>query len=51
MQGTIQTRHLISCALIIIQEFGFRAYLKCWWWAITRRNITFLECVCKLRSK
>lgn len=51
MQGAIQTRHLISCAFIIIREFGFRAYLKCWWMVATKRNITFLECVCKLRSK
>lgn len=51
MQGAISTKHLFSCAHIIIEEYGFKAYLRCWWRVLTKRNTTFLECVCSIRKE
>ena len=49
MQGLITTRHLVTNAPTIINEFGMAAYLRClaacMFW---RRKVTFLEMVMKL---
>lgn len=46
MRGIITTRHLVTKATTIIQEFGWAAYFRCVGRAIvSRRQVTFLECV------
>jgi len=50
MQGAISTRHLLSCAHIIVKEYGLKAYLRCWWMVARKRNTTFLECVCSIKK-
>jgi len=47
MRGYVTTRHLLIHARIIVQEFGWRAYLRC----LVRcmfapQTVTFLGCVC-----
>jgi hypothetical protein len=50
MRGIITTKDLVTCAPTIISEFGMAAYLRCWARALTsRREVTFLECVCRMR--
>ena len=49
MQGTITTRHLVTCAPTIILAFGVRAYLRCVGEVIrSKEAVTFLDCVCRL---
>lgn len=51
MRGIITTKDLFTCAPTIISEFGMAAYLRCWTRAVlSRREVTFLECVCRMRS-
>ncbi|MBN1959307.1 MAG: hypothetical protein JW841_00025 [Deltaproteobacteria bacterium] len=51
MRGIITTRDLITCAPTIIAQFGVAAYFRCWARAVlSRRNVTFLECVCRMRQ-
>ena len=50
MRGTITTRHLVINAPTIIHEFGMLAYMRCLLAAVvSRRDVTFLECVMRLR--
>lgn len=50
MRGLITTRHLVINAATIIQEFGLMAYLRCLRQVLlTRRHVTFLECVMRLK--
>ena len=49
MRGIITTKDLVTSALTIISEFGILAYLRCWTRIVlSRRQVTFLECVCRL---
>lgn len=46
MQGIITTRHLVTNAPTIINEFGIAAYMRCLAAALSsRRDVTFLEVV------
>lgn len=47
MRGIITTRHLVTNAPTIIHEFGVGAYLRCIRGVLSRRPVTFLECVCR----
>ncbi|MBI3178985.1 MAG: hypothetical protein HYZ27_04950 [Deltaproteobacteria bacterium] len=50
MHGIITTRHLVTNAPTIIHEFGMVAYMRCLFAAVlSRREVTFLECVMRLR--
>lgn len=50
MRGLITTRHLVLNASTIVQEFGLLAYLRCLGMALfSRRPVTFLECIVRLR--
>ena len=51
MRGLITTRHLVTNAPTIIQEFGFAAYMRCVAIALlSRRPVTFLECVMRCEN-
>lgn len=51
MRGLITTRNLVVNAPTIIQEFGVSAYMRCVFAALlSRRDVTFLECVMRLRD-
>jgi hypothetical protein len=51
MRGLITTRHLVINAPTIIHEFGLLAYLRCVRTVLlTRRHVTFLECIMRLRN-
>lgn len=43
MSGRITTLHLFMHGRLIIQEFGWRAYMRAWWVAL--RGGTFLEAI------
>lgn len=49
MRGVITTRNLLANAPTIIQEFGVLCYMKCVAAAFSRRDVTFLECVMRIR--
>lgn len=50
MGGAITTRHLLTQAPTIINEFGVGAYLKCVCRTMfSRKEVTFLECTCQIR--
>jgi hypothetical protein len=50
MRGLITTRHLVINAATIIHEFGVLAYLRCLRQVLlSRRHVTFLECVMRLK--
>lgn len=52
MRGLITTRHLLVHAPMIVAEFGLRTYLRCIAAAlVSRRRVTFLECVLRLQRK
>ena len=46
MDGVIGTKHLFTCAVTIVREFGWRVYIRCWMLTLTKRHVTFLECIC-----
>jgi hypothetical protein len=49
MRGLITSRHLVTNAPTIIQEFGMSAYLRCLAACLfSRRDVTFLEVVMRL---
>lgn len=49
MRGLITTRSLVTHAPTIIQEFGVGAYVRCLAACLlSRREVTFLECVMRL---
>jgi len=51
MRGIITTRHLVTNAPVIIQEFGVITYLRCVAAAmLSRREVTFLEMVMRMRA-
>ena len=51
MRGLITTRHLVTNARLIIQEFGLAAYVRCLSHALlSRRPVTFLECMVRCGS-
>lgn len=51
MRGIITTRDLVTSAPTIIAQFGMAAYLRCWARALlSRREVTFLEVVCRMRQ-
>ena len=51
MRGIITSRHIVTNAPTIIQEFGMGAYLRCLAACMfSRRNVTFLEVVMRLHG-
>ena len=45
MVGFITTRHLFTCAALIVSEFGLLCLLRCiWLMATADHTVTFLEC-------
>ncbi len=51
MRGIITTKDLVTCAPTIVAQFGMAAYLRCWGRALfSRKEVTFLECVCRMRQ-
>lgn len=45
MCGVITARHLVTCAHVIILNFGLPIYLRCVVLVVLRRNFTFLDVV------
>ena len=48
IQGMITTRDVLLHTPTIIQGFGVRAYLRCFFSLLRRRCTTFLNCICRL---
>ncbi len=49
MRGLITTRHLVTNAPTIINEFGMKAYMRCVAACVlSKRHVTFLEVVMRL---
>jgi hypothetical protein len=47
MRGFITTRHLVTHARLIIQQFGWRVYLRCVLYCLRPgKPVTFLSIAC-----
>jgi hypothetical protein len=46
MAGTVTTRDLVVNAHVIVREFGWGCYVRCWRRTLlSARRCTFLECI------
>ena len=48
--GVITTKDVLRHSAVIVREFGAVAYFRCFVAVITRRQTTFLDCVCRMEK-
>ena len=50
MKGVITTKDLFTSGMIIVEEFGIKAWLYCFVMVLTHKHVTFLGCVLSIKG-